>query len=175
MAIRYFHPNAILPRDQTRKTMVRASLIYNSQISPQTSVSLSNFFRINHKVYEDQVRGIICYRDERGEIICEGYDEGSRHSHHLSSENGKRICEGYNERPRYHLRSPAQVEETVCEAYDDQVKGIICCRDKTGEMICEGIDEGPRYSYRSSSQNTYEARCRRKHISSRINSNHMSH
>lgn len=121
------------------------------------------------------MRGIICYRDERGEIICEGYDEGSRHSHHLSSENGKRICEGYNERPRYHLRSPAQVEETVCEAYDDQVKGIICCRDKTGEIICEGIDEGPRYSYRSSSQNTYEARYRRKHISSRINSNHMSH
>ncbi|CAL9124024.1 unnamed protein product [Musa textilis] len=173
MAIRYSHPNAILPRDQTRKTMMRASLIYNSQISPKTSVSLSNSFRINKKVYDDHVRGIICYRDERGELICEGYDEGSRHSHHLSSENGKRICQGYNEIPRYHLCSPAQVEEIVCEPYDDQAKGIICCRDKTGEMICEGIDEGPRYSCWSSSQKAYEARYRRKHISPHINSNHV--
>ncbi|RCV06648.1 hypothetical protein SETIT_1G179900v2 [Setaria italica] len=30
------------------------------------------------KVYEDQLRGIICYRDENGEMICEGYDEGPR-------------------------------------------------------------------------------------------------
>ncbi|KAK1263394.1 hypothetical protein QJS04_geneDACA013585 [Acorus gramineus] len=30
------------------------------------------------KVFEDQSRGIICYRDESGEMICEGYDEGPR-------------------------------------------------------------------------------------------------
>ncbi|KAI4355361.1 hypothetical protein L6164_004142 [Bauhinia variegata] len=33
---------------------------------------------INNKVYEDQSHGIICYTDENGEIICEGYDEGPR-------------------------------------------------------------------------------------------------
>ncbi|KAL5061387.1 hypothetical protein RYX36_032991 [Vicia faba] len=31
---------------------------------------------INNKVYEDQSEGIVCYQDEHGEIICEGYDEG---------------------------------------------------------------------------------------------------
>jgi len=29
-------------------------------------------------VFEDQLRGIVCYRDENGEMICEGYDEGPR-------------------------------------------------------------------------------------------------
>ncbi|KAJ1390764.1 hypothetical protein SESBI_37171 [Sesbania bispinosa] len=29
-----------------------------------------------NKVYEDQSQGIVCYQDEHGEIICEGYDEG---------------------------------------------------------------------------------------------------
>ncbi|KAL1313415.1 hypothetical protein HN51_039973 [Arachis hypogaea] len=31
---------------------------------------------IKNKVYEDRSEGIVCYEDERGEIICEGYDEG---------------------------------------------------------------------------------------------------
>ncbi|PON78284.1 hypothetical protein TorRG33x02_238780 [Trema orientale] len=30
------------------------------------------------KVFEDRCNGIICYADESGEIICEGYDEGPR-------------------------------------------------------------------------------------------------
>ncbi|XP_014499170.1 uncharacterized protein LOC106760218 [Vigna radiata var. radiata] len=31
---------------------------------------------MKNKVYEDRSEGIVCYQDERGEIICEGYDEG---------------------------------------------------------------------------------------------------
>ncbi|XP_022720983.1 uncharacterized protein LOC111278628 isoform X2 [Durio zibethinus] len=31
-----------------------------------------------NKVFEDQSVGVICYRDENGEIVCEGYDEGPR-------------------------------------------------------------------------------------------------
>ncbi|MED6204746.1 hypothetical protein PIB30_011718 [Stylosanthes scabra] len=31
---------------------------------------------IRNKVYENKSEGIVCYEDERGEIICEGYDEG---------------------------------------------------------------------------------------------------
>ncbi|XVE51783.1 hypothetical protein DITRI_Ditri02bG0069000 [Diplodiscus trichospermus] len=31
-----------------------------------------------NKVFEDQSEGVICYRDENGEIVCEGYDEGPR-------------------------------------------------------------------------------------------------
>ncbi|CAL5051529.1 unnamed protein product [Urochloa decumbens] len=30
------------------------------------------------KVFEDQLRGILCYKDANGEMICEGYDEGPR-------------------------------------------------------------------------------------------------
>ncbi|KAJ0075212.1 hypothetical protein Patl1_33852 [Pistacia atlantica] len=30
------------------------------------------------KVFEDKLEGIICYRDENGEMVCEGYDEGPR-------------------------------------------------------------------------------------------------
>ncbi|ESR40034.1 hypothetical protein WN944_021901 [Citrus x changshan-huyou] len=30
------------------------------------------------KAFEDHFEGIICYRDENGEMICEGYDEGPR-------------------------------------------------------------------------------------------------
>lgn len=30
------------------------------------------------QVFEDQSNGIICYRDDKGEVICEAYDEGPR-------------------------------------------------------------------------------------------------
>ncbi|KAF8052481.1 hypothetical protein N665_1555s0006 [Sinapis alba] len=29
-------------------------------------------------VFEDPIQGIICYTDDNGEVICEGYDEGPR-------------------------------------------------------------------------------------------------
>uniref|UniRef100_A0A7N0RIJ4 Uncharacterized protein n=1 Tax=Kalanchoe fedtschenkoi TaxID=63787 RepID=A0A7N0RIJ4_KALFE len=31
-----------------------------------------------NKVYEDRARGIVCYRDGNGEVVCEGLDEGPR-------------------------------------------------------------------------------------------------
>ncbi|KAE9605797.1 hypothetical protein Lal_00025408 [Lupinus albus] len=34
---------------------------------------------IKNKVYEDESLGIVCYQDESGELICEGYDEGPRY------------------------------------------------------------------------------------------------
>ncbi|KAK3025139.1 hypothetical protein RJ639_043921 [Escallonia herrerae] len=33
---------------------------------------------LKNKVFEDQAAGIVCYRDDHGEITCEGYDEGPR-------------------------------------------------------------------------------------------------
>ncbi|KAF8048197.1 hypothetical protein N665_2616s0004 [Sinapis alba] len=35
-------------------------------------------YSTKNTVYEDPVQGIICYTDDNGEIICEGYDEGPR-------------------------------------------------------------------------------------------------
>ncbi|KAK4773971.1 hypothetical protein SAY87_028990 [Trapa incisa] len=32
----------------------------------------------NNQMFDEGPEGIICYRDETGEIICEGYDEGPR-------------------------------------------------------------------------------------------------
>ncbi|KAE8799343.1 hypothetical protein D1007_25271 [Hordeum vulgare] len=40
---------------------------------PHTSALLQ---ATGNKVFEDQVRGIVCYRDDKGELVCEGYDEG---------------------------------------------------------------------------------------------------
>ncbi|KAG8482380.1 hypothetical protein CXB51_027299 [Gossypium anomalum] len=40
------------------------------------------------QVFEDQSQGLICYEDENGEIVCEGYDEGPR----------------FHQRTFYHLR-----------------------------------------------------------------------
>ncbi|KAF5732082.1 hypothetical protein HS088_TW18G00771 [Tripterygium wilfordii] len=55
---------------------------------PKILVRSSSF---TNKVFEDRSEGIICYRDNNGEIVCEGYDEGprspqqiSRTVHHLS-------------------------------------------------------------------------------------------
>ncbi|CAN4085110.1 unnamed protein product [Withania somnifera] len=41
------------------------------------------------KVFEDRSTGVVCYRDENGEIICEGYDEGPRYCHQLPSFSSK--------------------------------------------------------------------------------------
>ncbi|XP_055820249.1 uncharacterized protein LOC129889114 [Solanum dulcamara] len=40
-------------------------------------------------VFEDKSTGIVCYRDENGEIICEGYDEGPRFYHQLPKSPSK--------------------------------------------------------------------------------------
>ncbi|XBI08053.1 uncharacterized protein [Aegilops tauschii subsp. strangulata] len=44
----------------------------------QPSSHLSFAAPTSNKVFEDQVRGIVCYRDDKGEVVCEGYDEGPR-------------------------------------------------------------------------------------------------
>ncbi|KAJ8535789.1 hypothetical protein K7X08_034190 [Anisodus acutangulus] len=50
------------------------------------------------KVFEDRSTGIVCYRDENGEITCEGYeyDEGPRYCQQLprfsSKSRDEEIC-----------------------------------------------------------------------------------
>jgi len=66
----------ISPRSGTRK------VAFSFSTSAHGSSSLSHLSLTpatdNKKVFEDQLRGILCYRDENGEMICEGYDEGPR-------------------------------------------------------------------------------------------------
>ncbi|EXB64661.1 hypothetical protein L484_017995 [Morus notabilis] len=42
-----------------------------------TPLKITSSFK--EKVFEDRSNGIICYADESGEIVCEGYDEGPRY------------------------------------------------------------------------------------------------
>ncbi|MQL80206.1 hypothetical protein Taro_012656 [Colocasia esculenta] len=57
---------SLLPSSQMKPTRIRSTLLVQS-----TAVN---------KVFEDQALGIVCYKDEHGEVICEGYDEGPRHN-----------------------------------------------------------------------------------------------
>jgi hypothetical protein len=63
------------------------------------------------KVYQDASRGIVCYRNEYGELICEGYDEGP------------------------HLRHTQQQEEQ----YRQDVK-LYGCIQEIRPYLVEGID-----------------------------------
>lgn len=42
------------------------------------------------QIFEDRSAGIVCYRDENGEITCEGYDEGPRFHQSISRFNQDR-------------------------------------------------------------------------------------
>ncbi|RCV20258.1 hypothetical protein SEVIR_4G039500v4 [Setaria viridis] len=83
MAVRsswYHHPSStmamISPRFGTRSPALRLSTsAHGSSSSSHFSFAAATD---NKKVFEDQLRGIVCYKDEKGEMICEGYDEGPR-------------------------------------------------------------------------------------------------
>ncbi|KAJ6715010.1 hypothetical protein OIU85_026509 [Salix viminalis] len=49
-----------------------------SHAPPKKAPALSVRSSLKAKVFENRAEGIVCYRDESGEIICEGFDEGPR-------------------------------------------------------------------------------------------------
>ncbi|GMI93647.1 hypothetical protein like AT3G14280 [Hibiscus trionum] len=59
------------------------------------------------KVFEDQSEGVICYRDENGEMVCEGYDEGPR----------------FRQRTFYHLRD-AEILDLLQDRWLQIVNGV---------------------------------------------------
>ncbi|KAK4267135.1 hypothetical protein QN277_023958 [Acacia crassicarpa] len=63
---------------------------------------------IKNKVYEDQSEGIVCYQDENGELICEGYDEGPRFQR--------------TPKPTSHLRD-AEIRDILQQNWINIVKG----------------------------------------------------
>ncbi|CAM0913214.1 unnamed protein product [Alopecurus aequalis] len=67
------------PRFGARKPAATVSFRTSAaQGSCNPSSHLSSASASSNKVFEDQVRGIVCYRDDKGELVCEGYDEGPR-------------------------------------------------------------------------------------------------
>ncbi|KAL5199841.1 hypothetical protein ABZP36_021044 [Zizania latifolia] len=75
---------ATSPRFGTRQAALRFRVSAHGSNSPHLSAHICSSSRLsfvataNKKVFEDQLRGIVCYRDDKGELICEGYDEGPR-------------------------------------------------------------------------------------------------
>ncbi|XP_059641299.1 uncharacterized protein LOC132283377 [Cornus florida] len=61
-----------------KKHVTRVLMIAQNQISVKKTFSLQIRSSFKEKVFEDQSKGIICYRDVKGEITCEGFDEGPR-------------------------------------------------------------------------------------------------
>ncbi|OAY36327.1 uncharacterized protein LOC110626783 [Manihot esculenta] len=56
----------------------KTMMLQHTQVPLKKSPALQPRSSYKHKVFENQSEGIICYRDESGEIICEGFDEGPR-------------------------------------------------------------------------------------------------
>ncbi|KAB2065264.1 hypothetical protein ES319_A09G079100v1 [Gossypium barbadense] len=68
-----------LPFKTSKPHVSKIVMLQNNQApckkSPEIQIS---GFSNNNKVFEDKALGVICYRDDNGEIVCEGYDEGPR-------------------------------------------------------------------------------------------------
>ncbi|KAJ8553206.1 hypothetical protein K7X08_023884 [Anisodus acutangulus] len=64
-----------------RRVLLVCASDQNISIKPMTNSGSTSTQRL--KVFEDRSTGIVCYRDENGEVTCEGYDEGPRYCQQL--------------------------------------------------------------------------------------------
>ncbi|GAV86551.1 hypothetical protein CFOL_v3_29981 [Cephalotus follicularis] len=60
------------------KPVCRFLKLKHTKVQVKKALTLEIRSSFKTKVFEDLSEGIICYRDDRGDIICEGYDEGPR-------------------------------------------------------------------------------------------------
>lgn len=81
------------------------------------------------KVYQDASRGIVCYRNQYGELICEGYDEGP-HLRHAQQQDEQ-------------YRQDVKFYGCIQEIRPYLVEGIdyICTGGDLVEVFSEGKDE----------------------------------
>ncbi|XP_002265894.1 uncharacterized protein LOC117922777 [Vitis riparia] len=91
MAVRAYSTTQILVLDSCpiRRPVGRIMVMleHRSQVSVRKIAALEIKSSFRNKVFEDQSKGIVCYRDDKGEIVCEGYDEGPRLHHELQRKN----------------------------------------------------------------------------------------
>ncbi|KAL7140461.1 hypothetical protein ABFS83_09G122200 [Erythranthe nasuta] len=86
MAIRfsvYSSPIPSLSRSWDKRPKNGGLLMCSSNNHVSVNLQIRSFDHKN-KVFEDRSAGIVCYKDENGEIVCEGYDEGPRFHHQIS-------------------------------------------------------------------------------------------
>ncbi|KAL8466429.1 hypothetical protein ACS0TY_035501 [Phlomoides rotata] len=85
MAIRllsFSSPHVQILAQNSAKVVTRSRLMMCATNS--VSVRIRSYDLIKNKVFEDRSAGIVCYKDENGEITCEGYDEGPRFHQKIS-------------------------------------------------------------------------------------------
>ncbi|ERM96046.1 hypothetical protein AMTRI_Chr13g84300 [Amborella trichopoda] len=76
MAINGFNSSRFMSHDTCQSIRPVTMLHGRTQQIPRSKCAPIIKSTRNSKVFEDRERGIICYRDDSGEVICEGYDEG---------------------------------------------------------------------------------------------------
>ncbi|KAH9626664.1 hypothetical protein KSS87_014579 [Heliosperma pusillum] len=64
-----------------KKSFFGLVMCRKTRLPVKKAVKLQIRSSIKNLVFEDRATGIICYKDESGEIICEGLDEGPRLLH----------------------------------------------------------------------------------------------
>ncbi|XP_062155599.1 uncharacterized protein LOC133863596 [Alnus glutinosa] len=69
-----FLKSGLITKPVSKSPMLKVSQVPVKRTTRVLQIKCS----IKNKVFEDRSNGIICYSDESGEIICEGYDEGPR-------------------------------------------------------------------------------------------------
>ncbi|PKU67277.1 uncharacterized protein LOC110103786 [Dendrobium catenatum] len=79
MAIRFSFSNTFFPvNGKNCLVSLRTTVICNCNLKIEASSSHGERFSLGKQVFEDREIGVKCYRDEKGELVCEGYDEGPR-------------------------------------------------------------------------------------------------
>ncbi|KAI6671668.1 hypothetical protein NL676_006553 [Syzygium grande] len=80
MAVTYSKSPQIVLWDSSRimKPVGSVTMLPRNQLPVNRATAVRTRSSLKNQVFEDQCKGIVCYRDESGEIICEGYDEGPR-------------------------------------------------------------------------------------------------
>ncbi|KAL7100310.1 hypothetical protein ACP275_09G138700 [Erythranthe tilingii] len=79
----YSSPIPSLSRFSDKRSKNSGLLMCSSNNHVSVNLQIRSFDHKN-KVFEDRSAGIVCYKDENGEIVCEGYDEGPRFHHQIS-------------------------------------------------------------------------------------------
>lgn len=82
--IRYYYgvsPEAGFKKSMPKKRPLLKSIVAMSSNAPIQVIRLPTK---KSKVFEDKSQGIVCYREDNGEITCEGFDEGPRFHHNFS-------------------------------------------------------------------------------------------
>ncbi|KAF3951875.1 hypothetical protein ACB098_05G003100 [Castanea mollissima] len=65
----------ILKSGLIMRPISKSLMLKHTQVPVKKLPRLQIKCSIKNKVYEDRSNGIICYRDDSGEIVCEGYDD----------------------------------------------------------------------------------------------------